>query len=1531
MRTYFRLTSFVLALLAATQVAGQTMEARKPFRKPIDRHLTATENATGEIVVKFHDHVRARVSPSGALKFLGNGDVRAAHRLLKKCTLQPALKMSPVELDALEAEAFANSGKAQPDLAGLISVRVADTDDKMGIERLARRLNSLDSVEFATIKHSLKISSNAPYGGYCQLPVVPLLCVQVASQPECDALGGAFSTTPCAAQPVEQIVGPCCLEAPIDWPLDQPPPTQYVATCVDTTYENCLALGGLPNENEFRGVFAWEDADENDIASPDEISVNENDSGIQAFTCNDSARGPCPYFDGDVFTAPDGAKYEQNNIRGDGSITDPTNPDNYPFAPPVTPGLVFDDPNGFHGAYENPLRPSDIDADSILNGSYGACCLGAGTMFDNGGACVDLTLYDCFRAGGIWRQPDAFLSQTSDWSADDQGSCVTLEIDEDTGELDIADEYECEFEEDAGCEALGILGDQEDDRFNGFQRYYECFFNETGVVPWAVTNLSPSRANELAGDIPGLPDGGPSCSTRACCDAVSAVNPDCALQWSVECVLLAKSLPDCPTTNLTAATGLYVGNVYMPYRDEPTSGDFRTPVDVELVQLVLGFDPDCLTSWDMTCAEYARLFSHRLNVIGDPDTSKRPTPDLTGLQHNLSAEAFNFEQTPVRDVLAKLDLSSASIDPADVAKARFIRSLPRADITPARTVSAFSGQGLGVRGLPGESHTDGLDPDGDGIFESEEEDTRSPGSWQVGERFEDYGLDGVQGVYQVGQIYATPDTPIDVTCVPVQLNMVAIADQVYGDSLDYFIDDPNTPDVEIPGDLGFAYGISGCEPGSDCILQLGEPFPCELLTLTVNVCGEDVPVYNDPSRGRDYASNDEGECDGLYTRGTGGAEYAIKWARDNDFNGGTQSIYDRSGLLSVDGRYNTDGKLIDEGDELFRGRGARIGVIDFSYYRGHEDLDQPDYEWKRFALSSGAAAASNYEPRKPYVILEEGQTLLKFSEIAYPDHGTAVLGQLSALDEARDWVVDGSPMQSKGITGIVPEAQPYFFPLVSVEDGPRELTAWSKAIRTFGPGDIICAAYEPTGLSTTLVASPDVVLLSQVAFDKGILVVVAAGNGRQDIDLEAADAGVDTEGELGMCVVASSTFFETGEGITTYSNPATTDADIPNGYRARGSNFGTLVDLHFWDEYNVSCGYGDLYSSLDERSGPAGGGNLGNLIDRRRSYTGHFGGTSAAATNIAGAACALNGLARQLYGVPATPSGMRDVALKPYTVEQPYDSNANPLGFACNQLSTDPNRRLVFPLDTCGCDVPDCNVVVSMGWRPRIWEFGRDDCAVVQVANNLNGAVFANDAQSLLAYYVIKGEDEGNFFSLKGDDGARLDLFSEFAFGSEGGTVGGDLSGAFGGAAAPSSFNKVVRAASRPVTGEVTDVLLLAECPVEPSIVTSITAEVQVLPPAAEFMLFGFQLWDARNNRWRLVDVELLPEEEGDPDLTIELEAFTGFGTAESYIDRDQRTWARVWTWTLDSLFGSLDGDLKVSYDLIDIQYNFGPDNGGGG
>ena len=143
-------------------------------------------------------------------------------------------------------------------------------------------------------------------------------------------------------------------------------------------------------------------------------------------------------------------------------------------------------------------------------------------------------------------------------------------------------------------------------------------------------------------------------------------------------------------------------------------------------------------------------------------------------------------------------------------------------------------------------------------------------------------------------------------------------------------------------------------------------------------------------------------------------------------------------------------------------------------------------------------------------------------------------------------------------------------------------------------------------------------------------------------------------------------------------------------------------------------------------------------IDRKRSYTGHFGGTSAAATNIAGAACALNGLARQLYGVPATPVGMRDscrsslTPLNCLTLQIPPGQESNPVGFLCNGLDGTPNRRLRLPQDVCACDQPNCETIVTIGWRPRIWQFGRDDSAVVQVATNLSGSIFEDDGQTSL-------------------------------------------------------------------------------------------------------------------------------------------------------------------------------------------------------
>ena len=38
---------------------------------------------------------------------------------------------------------------------------------------------------------------------------------------------------------------------------------------------------------------------------------------------------------------------------------------------------------------------------------------------------------------------------------------------------------------------------------------------------------------------------------------------------------------------------------------------------------------------------------------------------------------------------------------------------------------------------------------------------------------------------------------------------------------------------------------------------------------------------------------------------------------------------------------------VDRGDEFFRGRGAKVAVLDFSFWRGHEDIERIEMEVKQ--------------------------------------------------------------------------------------------------------------------------------------------------------------------------------------------------------------------------------------------------------------------------------------------------------------------------------------------------------------------------------------------------------------------------------------------------------------------------------------------------------------------------------------------------------------------------------------------------------
>jgi len=85
-----------------------------------------------------------------------------------------------------------------------------------------------------------------------------------------------------------------------------------------------------------------------------------------------------------------------------------------------------------------------------------------------------------------------------------------------------------------------------------------------------------------------------------------------------------------------------------------------------------------------------------------------------------------------------------------------------------------------------------------------------------------------------------------------------------------------------------------------------------------------------------------------------------------------------------------------------------------------------------------------------------------------------------------------------------------------------------------------------------------------------------------------------------------------------------------------GSNFGARVDCYAWGEGVVTAGYGW-----------AGGSTPTN------SYTNRFGGTSAAAPIVAGAAVLLQGLHKYIKGRPLTPAEMRTVLRTHGTSQQP--------------------------------------------------------------------------------------------------------------------------------------------------------------------------------------------------------------------------------------------------------------------------------------
>ena len=146
--------------------------------------------------------------------------------------------------------------------------------------------------------------------------------------------------------------------------------------------------------------------------------------------------------------------------------------------------------------------------------------------------------------------------------------------------------------------------------------------------------------------------------------------------------------------------------------------------------------------------------------------------------------------------------------------------------------------------------------------------------------------------------------------------------------------------------------------------------------------------------------------------------------------------------------------------------------------------------------------------------------------------------------------------------------------------------------------------------------------------DAGIIVVAAAGNGKQDLD------GGNWVGDPGEEVFFQyyGFYLAWGDSGAIMIGAGTPDAQHD---RLGFSTFGSRIDMQGWGTAVATLGYGDLRP-------------IDGLQDDRQYYTTDFGGTSSATPIVAGVAAMLQGLQLEVDGEsPYSSETMRGVAPKP--------------------------------------------------------------------------------------------------------------------------------------------------------------------------------------------------------------------------------------------------------------------------------------------
>lgn len=283
-----------------------------------------------------------------------------------------------------------------------------------------------------------------------------------------------------------------------------------------------------------------------------------------------------------------------------------------------------------------------------------------------------------------------------------------------------------------------------------------------------------------------------------------------------------------------------------------------------------------------------------------------------------------------------------------------------------------------------------------------------------------------------------------------------------------------------------------------------------------------------------------------------------------------------------------------------RGKTVRVGVVEHSAYvtgpkaseggeRWHEDLE--------------------------HIKVEPGQTIITISGgLLSPDHGTAALGQVNAAEN------------DFGMTGLAPDAEGWFFPIVSVEEGGRLLSAMTSALEIFDRGDVLNFSIGP-GVGT-LVSNFGPWLLCRLGSDLGITSVISAGNSCFNLDDEPQFDGQDCDAIIvGACFAGRVNQNPPPQGLGRFCRLAFSNHCVQCPPESR-------VHISAWGHLVATTGYGDLFAPPNA---------AGTGPNNARAYTRTFGGTSSAAPIISGLVTCLQGLAKQFYGGSISPAGIRSI------------------------------------------------------------------------------------------------------------------------------------------------------------------------------------------------------------------------------------------------------------------------------------------------